>query len=440
MQKKERGMRMKLKKEYRSLIISVFACLFLLLIIPNQSQAQQMTTSTEVQKLANVPGNIHVGPLKIHPGVSVTESYTSNIFQEEDHNRGALITTVSPGIILQLPIQRHFLQLDYHADIIEAERFHKQYDTDSHFVNGILNLDFNRLNILAGDNWQSNSTPPQNKLDIRKDYLQNRAFCDVSYRLANRYKVTGFYRNTSRQFDDFRSPFDPAVDPRWDNYMENDMGIDLFYRFMPVTSVLFEYGFTRRNVTDRGLPDTDRDSDSQRYWLGFKWEPTAKIVGTIKGGYYQRNYDSGSTSKDWSGFAMENDLKYKLTSYDTFTLTGFRKPLETSVNASHVPGFAPGIYGTYYISSGGTLAYNHRFTYKISGIADVSFFNDDYQEKGSLGKRRQDDRFAGGIGALYQIQDWLAFKLGYRYTNNDSNADDESYRENLFLGTLSLNF
>lgn len=423
----------------RELNVTVSVLVFLLLFLGSsfQSQAQQMTTVPEVQKMQDLPGNIHLGPLKIHPGVSVTESYTSNIFKEEDHKRGALITTVSPGIILQLPIQRHFLQLDYHAEIIEAGRFHKQYDTDSHFVNGILNLDFNRLTILAGDNWQSNSTPPTTKSDIRQDYLQNRAFCDVSYRLANRYKVTGFYRNTSRQFDNFRSPFDPAVDPRWDNYMENDMGAGLFYRFLPVTSVLFEYGFTHRNVTDRGLPDTDRDSDSHRYWLGFMWEPTAKIVGTIKGGYYERNYDGRGS---WSGFAMEGDLKYKLTSYDTFTLKGFRTPLETSVTEAHTPGFAPGRYGTYYISTGGTFAYNHRFTYKISSIADVSFFNDDYREKGSLGKKREDDRFAAGIGALYQIQDWLALKLGYRYTNSDSNADDESYQENLFLGTLSLTF
>ena len=170
------------------------------------------------------------------------------------------------------------------------------------------------------------------------------------------------------------------------------------------------------------------------------WEPTAKIVGTIKGGYYQRNYDSGSTSKDWSGFAMEADLKYKFTSYDTFTLNGYRKPLETSVTENQTPGFAPGIYGTYYISSGGTLAYTHKFTYKISGIINASYFNDDYTETGSLGKRRKDDRVVAGAGALYQIQDWLALKLGYQYTNNDSNAYIESYRENLFFGTLSLAF
>lgn len=222
--------------------------------------------------------------------------------------------------MLQLPLRRHFIQIDYHADIIESERFHKQYDTDSHFINALLNLDFNRLNILAGNNWESNSTPPDSKLDIRNDYLQNRAFCDVSYRLANRYKVTAFYRNTSRNFDDFRSPLDPAADPDWDNLVENDMGIDLFYRFLPVTSVLFEYGFTHRNLTDRGLPNTDRDSDSHRYWLGFMWEPTAKLTGIIKGGYYERNYDEGGNSKDWDGFGMEGDLKYALTSYDTFTL------------------------------------------------------------------------------------------------------------------------
>ncbi len=156
---------MGLKKDYKQGKNFAFVFVFLLMFCmkPYQGEAKQMPTSTDVQKMQNLPGNIHVGPLKIHPGVSVTESYSSNIFKEEDHKRGAWITTASLGIILQLPIRRHFLQLDYHADIIEAERFHKQYDTASHFVNGILNLDFNRLTILAGDNWQSNSTPPDNK-------------------------------------------------------------------------------------------------------------------------------------------------------------------------------------------------------------------------------------------------------------------------------------
>jgi len=445
-------MRLK-KKGCASLLIAGCAFLLLLLVAPCQSQAQEsvitpyenraqerMSESNEVQTLADLPGNIHVGPLRIHPSVSVTEAYTSNIFKEEHHAKGSWITSTTPGIVLQLPIQRHFFQVDYHADIIESERFHHQYDATSNFVNSGLNLDFNRLNILAGNNWKSDSTPPQNINDIRKTYLENHAYCDVSYRLADRYMVTGFYRNTNRQFDDHRSPWDPTVDPQWDNYMENDMGVDLFYRFMPLTSVLFEYGYTHRNQTDRGLPDTDRDFDAQRYWLGFKWEPTAKIVGTIKGGYYQRNYAGGSTSQDWSGVAMEGDLQYKLTSYDTFSLNAFRKPLETSVNENQTHGFAPGLYGTYYISSGGILAYTHKFTYKISGILNASYYNDNYQETGTLGKRRIDNRVAAGASAFYRIQDWLALKLGYQFTNCESNAELESYRESLFFGTLSFTF
>jgi len=432
---------MKIKKRIWEPVIAVFAIFLFLFIIPGKSHAQnQMPTSTEVTKLQNLPGNIHVGPLKIHPGLSVTEAYTNNIFQESGDKEGALINTTSPGMVLQLPLQRHFLQLDYHADIIEASRFHRQYNTVNQFTNAILNLDFNRLNILGGDNWQYNSTPPQNEIDIRKKYIENRAFVDVSYRLANRYKVAGFYKNTYRKFNETFSPFDPLVNPKWDNFMENDMGVDLFYRFLPKTSVLFEYGFTHYKAYDRGLSDTDRNFDSQRYWLGFMWAPTAKIIGTIKGGWYEREYASGSTSKDWSGFAMEGDLTYNLTSYDAFSLVGFRKPLETSVTTSHVPGFAPGIYGTYYISSGGTFAYSHRFTYKITGRAEVSYFNNFYRERGLLGYRRKDDRVTAGPSVIYRIQDWLTCKLGYQYGDNASNAPLESYQESLFYGTFSLTF
>ena len=441
---------MKQKPKNNNFILFGFATLLLFLIIPGQSQAQlsvvpdshlyQARTNLPAQKMDNTPGGLHLGSIKIHPRVDVNEAYESNIFQEESHKKSAWLTTIGPGVSLLLPLRRHSLQLDYHAEIIEASRFHKQFNTDNHFVNGILNLDFNRLNIQAGDNWESNSTAPVNEQDIRNDYLQNRAFCDIGYRLATRYTVHGFYRNTSRQFDNTRSSSDPTADPEWDNYTENDMGTSLYYRFLPKTSVLFEYGFTHHNQNDRGLTDTNRDYDAQRYWLGLMWEPTAKIKGTIKGGYYQQNFAAGSSSQDWDGFSFEGNLQYAYTSRDSFTLTGFRYPIETSVNESHVPGYAPGLYGTYSVTTGGTLTYNHRFTYKISGIADISYFHDNYSEKGSLSINRDDDRIYSGIGVLYQIRDWVGLKSGYRYEDCDSNAFNESYRNHIFSATLSLTF
>ena len=108
-------------------------------------------------ELKDIPGNIHIGPLKIHPGLSIKGEYTDNIFHEASGESGSSITTLSPGIVLQLPYQRHFLEIDYRADIIEASRFHRVYDTDSHFADIMLKLGFKRLNIIAGNNWKSDS-------------------------------------------------------------------------------------------------------------------------------------------------------------------------------------------------------------------------------------------------------------------------------------------
>ena len=384
--------------------------------------------TTLAEEIKELPGNIHIGPLKVHPSITVKEEYTDNIFQEARGESGSAITTVSPGITLQLPIRRHFLQVDYHADLIEAAKFHRQYDTDHHFVDVMLNLDFNRLGFLIGNNWTRNSTIPDYKDDIRNNYYQNRFFFDTTYKLPGRYKIRGFYSNTFRDFDTFRKP--GQFDPELDNYVENDVGINLFYRFLPLTSVLFEYGFTHRNNTDKGFPSTD--SDAQRFWLGLSWEATAKITGTIKGGYVTRDYDG--PSDDWDGFGMEGDLEYKISPYYFLRFKGFRKVLETSVTREE------GWYGTYYISSGGSLSLNHIFTYKLSAFAEVSYFNDDYRESGLIGKKRNDDRIGFGFGIDYQIQDWLGCRLYYNYLDNDSNIDVEDYRENLIGGSISLIF
>ena len=44
-----------------------------------QSQAQQIPTAIDVQIEQDLSGNIHVGPLKVHPGTEVKEDYPKNI-------------------------------------------------------------------------------------------------------------------------------------------------------------------------------------------------------------------------------------------------------------------------------------------------------------------------------------------------------------------------
>jgi hypothetical protein len=376
---------------------------------------------------ADIPGNIHVGQLEIHPSLILKEEYNDNIYELSNHETGSFITTYSPGIAFQVPFQRHLLNMDYRADIIEPSR-HQNYQTENHFANIILDLDFNRLNIQIGDNWARDSVEPDAEEDVRNDYNQNRFFLDTSYKLANRYKIKGFFRNENREFNTFHKSWH---DPELDNYMKNEVGFNLFYRFLPLTSALFEYGYTHISNLDKGNPSTD--SNTNRVWLGLTWEATSKITGTIKGGYVYRDYHGDID--DFSNFGMKADLNYELTSYTTIALNGFRKPVDTCVTEEE------GIYGPYYVSTGGTLSLDHKLTHKISANAHVSYRNDDYEEKGIYGKKRRDDDCIGlGVGVNYQVQDWLGCEVSYSYVDNDSNVEIEDYRTNIIAGKISLTF
>ncbi|RKX58744.1 MAG: hypothetical protein DRP37_07575 [Thermodesulfobacteriota bacterium] len=382
--------------------------------------------------LATEPaGNIHIGQLDIHPSLSVQEEYNDNIYNEDKGETGAAITTISPGIAFQLPLQKHLLNMDCRAEFIEPSR-HQNYEADNYFANIMLDLDFNRLNVQIGDNFARDSVAPDSENDIRNDYYQNRFFLDTSYKLADRYKIKGFYRNELRDFNRFHKQ--EQSDPELDDYTKNEVGFNLFYRFLPLTSALVEYGYTNINNDDMGLPSTD--SDTQRLWLGLTWEATSKITGTIKGGYTYRNYD-GDTD-DFDGFGMKGDLTYKFTSYTNIGLNGFRKPVDTSVTQEDA------VYGTYYVSTGGTLSVDHRLTHKITASAHVSYTNDHYEEKGKAGreagKRRDDDRYGIGVGVNYRIQDWLGCNISYNYVDNDSNFDNEEYQTNIIASKISLSF
>ena len=376
---------------------------------------------------ADIPGNIHIGQLDIHPSLSVKEEYNDNIYELSGHETGSFITTISPGIAFQLPLQKHLLNMDCRAEFVEPSR-HQNYEADNYFANIMLDLDFNRLNIQIGDNWARDSVAPDYEEDIRNDYYQNRFFLNTSYKLADRYKIKGFYRNENRDFNSFHKP--GQWDPELDNYTKNEVGFNLFYRFLPLTSALVEYGYAHKNNLDKGLPSTD--SDTNWVWLGLTWEATSKITGTIKGGYTYRDYDGDID--DFDGFGMKGDLNYKLTSYTTIGLNGFRKPVDTAVTEEE------GVYGPYYVSTGGTLSVDHKLTHKISANAHVSYRNDDYEEEGLYGKRRDDDRYGLGVGVNYQVQDWLGCEVSYSYVDNDSNVEIEDYQTNIIAGKISLAF
>lgn len=386
-------------------LLLLFAGIFVLVFSPSPACAEL--------NVKELPGNIHIGPVRIHPQFSVEEIYTDNYFLEPSSNeKDNWITVLSPGITLQVPFKRHMLQLDYRADIFKHCDY-SRYDTEDHNASGLFTFNFPwGLEIAIGDQFIKSATPPDFEGDTQDDYYYNEGMAEAAYTFADRYKVKLSYRNVFKDFWDWADEVD--------NYVKNEVSTGIYYRFLPKTSVLVEYTYYRMDNEDRGTPSTD--NDNHHVWVGLEWEPGAKIKGGIKGGYILRRYDE--FGKDEDSFGMRGDLTYFIGSFTTLNMVVTREIIQTSVTAEEGP------YGTHYIRTGGTLSLSHQFPYRITATLGGFYYNDDYRERGVYTEHRDDDRYGGTVSLDYRFREWLGFKVTYRYIENESNFHREDYRAN----------
>jgi predicted porin len=388
-------------------LLCLFTGVLILVIAPFPAFAQL--------NIKELPGNIHLGPVRIHPQFSVKEEYTDNYFLEHLNKKENWITVLTPGITIQVPFMtRHIFQFDYSADIFRLGHF-TRYDTEDHYTSGLFKFNFPwGLELNIGDQFIKSSAAPLFEGNSHFEYFYNEGMVEAVYRFADRYKVKLAYRNDWKDF------WNQAA--KVDNYKRNEVAADIYYRFLPKTSVLVEYTFYRLDNED--IASFSTDNNNHQIWVGLEWEPGAKIKGGIKGGYILRTYDERGSGKNEGDFGMRGDLTYFIGKSTTLNAVVAREIIQTEVTAGQGP------YGTHYIETGGTLSLNHNFTSKITAHLAGFYYNDDYRDRGAFTERRMDNRYGGGVGIGYQFRDWLGFRLNYRYTENTSNFEQWAYREN----------
>ncbi|MDY6854457.1 MAG: outer membrane beta-barrel protein [Thermodesulfobacteriota bacterium] len=376
------------------------------------------TTSMAREKL-------YIGRLEISPLLNLKGTYTDNVYQTSDEEESDLITTLSPFIGFALPVKRHVIKFDYMADIIKYSEYN-EHDTEDHLLKGLIDLQFqDKWNVKFGNDWNSSSTPPEFETDERNDFYLNTSFAKVSYKFADRYTINTDYKHITKRFDKSY----PKYSDRLDNFDRDDIGASIVYQAWAKTSILFEYIFTDIDNEDYDFPSTD--SESHTAYIGLIWKATAKLTGVIKGGYIGRDYDDAG--EDETDFAYYADLTYNWSKDTIFLFSGAREILETSVTAEEGP------YGTNYISTSADISLEHRFTSKLSSSFGVSYTLNDFSEKGTIGKKRKDDRYTVTAGLTHKIiKDWLIGNLKYDLTNNESNIAIEDYKENQVTFNLLL--
>ena len=377
-----------------------------------------------------------LGPFRVYPYLEYDALYRSNVFQTYNNKKSDFVNMISPGIQFELPVAgTHRLSLGYLGNSYIYSRFgdNSHYDQN---VNADAALNFSKLSLRVGAAYR-NATEEASLFQVGPNFTlgQQRVYNRVTPYFNAAYKMADLWRlETNYQFDSLSYAKNIY---RFNDYQANTAGGTLFYKFWPKTSVLVQY---IANIQTHPY-DPSTDYVVQTPMVGLRWEPTAKLSGTIKVGYSITNYYNNNIAPRGSnpdGLALSIQALYKLSRYTQMSLVA-QRALQEDVN------FTNSLFGNNSYFNTGLLFTLTQFWHKfnVTSYLAFSYYNNQYiynnfdPGTGELKNRVDNIIYAGG-GLSRPITRWLRLRLDYLYYNRGSNFNQYPTNEHkVMLGVQS---
>lgn len=395
------------------MVIRLFVLAIVLLfsgIVSADESTELNQSATNPQRPAGVseaPGVLRLGPMAIHPYLTLSEAYSDNVFFVKEGKAHDFITTLAPGVYLELPVRAHTLSLNANMAYTAYEKYSSQ-DTVDYSVSGKGNFELGSLfNLKLSDTYMHSHEPASSSATgVIEKFDNNAATASLTYLLANVSKVRLEYtmNNWSYETEKFRSRAEDLVSAY------------IYYRIMPKTSVFLEYDFKDVSFYDKS---NGLDNKVESGFLGFTWEPSVKSSVTIKGGYLWKDFDLSSQGSvnTWTASV---DANYHFSDFTSIKLIASR-----NVNESAILGT------TYYITTGLSGELTQKFLERLLGVARGSYWVDKYSNSiVGQAEARKDKTASAGLGVRYFLLRWLESDLDYNHANKISNVSGINYTEN----------
>ncbi len=355
-------------------------------------------------------GNIHLGQLQIHPFVSVSETWSDNIYFTVDDQKRDSIITYQPGIKLDLPLGRQLVEAEYYATA-NRYRTYTGEDTTDHYARGLLDFKIGspfelKLSDVFTKGHEPRSSSATGFIEV---FRNNIAMGSALYQLPGRTKL---------QIDAGKSSWDFIQSPFRDRDEKFASGY-LYYRVMPKTSVFLEYDRRKIVYDDETL---GLDSTVSTEQAGIAWEITEKSKGTIKGGLLQKDFES-PIYQDFRGWTGSVDLTHAFSEDTSVYLVSQR-----TVNEANVLGTS------YYVTTGVYGEFTQRLVRKLAVVARGSYGKDTFSNPVPPETiTREDKTSTAGGGLKYDLWEWFQLEADYLYRSRNSNIPVDSYREHEYI-------
>lgn len=361
------------------------------------------------------------------PTIGLTQSYDDNIYLQDIDRESDLITTVSPGFIIEPKLSQHKLTIDYQGDFNYFWN-HASEDNRNHTNNVNLELIYNKWRVKLDNRFRyfsdRSGAEDVNRIPRTQDHANARIIMEF-----NKLDLTFGYLF---QYENYRSDrgignFMGAPLTYQDlDRLEHTGEIESAFKLWPKTALLLSTRFGGILHRTGGKSD----SDYLDVLVGIRGEPTAKCTAEFKVGYRGQDYEDNV--RDFESVIAFGSIIEKLTYRDVLRFDFIRTTYDTIYQNN-----------AYYEVNFIGAQYEHGFTDRTSGNLALSYQLDTYPvetTEGSETKHRADNIWRAECNLKHKTPKGFTAELKYKFLTRDSNFSQFDYKNNVISLSLGVEF
>jgi hypothetical protein len=356
---------------------------------------------------------------KLTPFLTERVEYESNVFQAPSHSKDDVIFKTIPGILIELPVGPHRLDVGARFEFLNFADMGDQ-DATHFYLLGKLALNFpGGLSIGLKEDFQNTTDPPGTELTGRIRSTTNTLAPSVEYGLARRFAIGTDYNWTHVDFDGGANALDRD---------EHTWGLTGFWKVAPKTDLLLNAAYGYKDFDGASQRNVDRII----VVAGVRGEITPRLTSTFRIGFEDREPRKDHVTP-YRGAVASGEWAFTPTDRTRLTLVTERFVAE-SIFATNF----------WYLANMITFAVEQKLTPKLTASARVFGGTNEYPDKvaklNGVQAWRDDSLFGAGLAVDYQIQRWLGIGADYTHTRRNSNFDNFDFKNDVIGAKVTLAF
>ncbi len=359
---------------------------------------------------------VQLGPVKASPSLSLSETFTNNVFLVNGSADSDLVTTITPALSLSLPVRRFLLELRGQIDWV-AYRDYSDEDAINWKVDGSLGADFpSGLSFAVTEVYTQRYLAGSQEFGAGEDSATGSTSAKLSYKIRDAYRAELSWSRDAYLFDSSASR----------ERAEDTLQAALFWRFRPKLSALLAAGWTGY-AYDSNEP---QDGSARQVNLGLTWDVTSRSNGFAKAGYQWKDYEVTAAdlgTESGSYYVVAAGLRHNFTSRTAAEAEASRQSQESDFPQN-----------PYFLRNRLRVGFAQSLSYRFSARIGATFGRDEYPtqttytnsfdpEMPTQTGKRTDTTYGGTAGIDYQLLRWLGLSLSGSTERRDSNFDTFDY-------------